>query len=56
MCSNYEKRALVGEKYCGHAGVNENKKGSVLAVLGLERLSCDDIDKWFDEQRVEETS
>lgn len=47
-------QALVGETFCGCAAKNENKQGSVIAVIGLQRLVGDDIEKWFDQMGVDE--
>ena len=52
--SNFNNKALVGLKYCGCVYNNQNKHGSVIAVLNLERLQGDaEIDAWFDEMGIE---
>ena len=53
--SNFNDKALIGQKYCGCSShANENKHGSVIAVLNLERLQGDaEIDAWFDEMGIE---
>ena len=48
-------RALLGEERCGCAVSAENKRGSVVAVLNLQRLIDGEIEEWFEKMGIEET-
>jgi hypothetical protein len=48
-------RALLGVDKCGCAATTENRRGSVVAVLNLQRLIDGEIEEWFEKMGIEET-
>jgi hypothetical protein len=48
-------RAILGTKWCGCIVHKDNKKGSVMAIVNLQRLIDHEIDAWFEAMGIEET-